>query len=453
MNSREEKHELILKEAYTAAEQAALQSLKLKLARSSLSADHTMMRFLRARGLDVQLAFEMYVMAHNWRKTNEVDGQYARPPPMERLLKLAVPQELHGHDRGGRPVLIQKIGQMHLSTFIKFDPEIVNQCHIHQMEMLMKACEENSQRFRKRVTQVTIVVDAKGLGLSHRKAIQFSRGTSFIDKNYYPETLHQLIFINAPAIAPALWKIAKPMMDPSTQQKVLILGRNYHAKLHEIIAPEQLPKEYGGQCQCEERGGCVPEVPAAICKEAFKSEYSSTKKLSPKLNEIVIGARGSHTVEVEIGNPLGQEVSYLFSTSKNDIGFAVEFLPFERQPVLGAGEAQHLHQHAAAENEQKKRTLKAQLLLENVRYACPPDDPMTGSVRPNCAGICRFVFDNSFSRFTSKQLFFHVSVEDDDADGARTPSSSRSLSRHRFQSLDTNADSDEEEELPVLEVF
>jgi hypothetical protein len=48
--------------------------------------------------------------------------------------------------------------------------------------------------------------------------------------------------------------MVKGFLDPVTVQKINVLGGSYQLALLEQIPAENLPKDFGGLCQCE--GGC-----------------------------------------------------------------------------------------------------------------------------------------------------------------------------------------------------
>ena len=77
---------------------------------------------------------------------------------------------------------------------------------------------------------------------------------SSIGQDRYPECMGKFYIINAPWAFSAVWSIIKPWLDEVTVSKVEILGSGYKDKLLEQIPVENLPKEFGGTCNCV--GGC-----------------------------------------------------------------------------------------------------------------------------------------------------------------------------------------------------
>ena len=76
-----------------------------------------------------------------------------------------------------------------------------------------------------------------------------------IGKNYYPEVMHRTFIINAGFGFRAAWAIIKPFLDRKTVSKFAILGSSYQKELFKHVDPESVPRELGGECECE--GGCL----------------------------------------------------------------------------------------------------------------------------------------------------------------------------------------------------
>ena len=48
--------------------------------------------------------------------------------------------------------------------------------------------------------------------------------------------------------------MVKRWLDPVTVDKIAILGSDYQSTLLQQVPPENLPHQFGGQCECS--GGC-----------------------------------------------------------------------------------------------------------------------------------------------------------------------------------------------------
>ena len=110
-------------------------------------------------------------------------------------------------------------------------------------------------------TQVTIIIDCRGLGWQHfhLPALRYLLAFETIDQDNYPERLCRAFVVNAPAVFTTIWAVLKRGLDKRILDKVFILGKNYEEELQKFIAPENLPDFLGGKCTCSHMpNGCVP---------------------------------------------------------------------------------------------------------------------------------------------------------------------------------------------------
>lgn len=99
-------------------------------------------------------------------------------------------------------------------------------------------------------------MDLKGVGLGKVGSVYgYVKQASAISQNYYPERLGKLYLINAPWGFSSVFSIIKGFLDPVTVQKIHVLGAGYHAELEKQVAKENLPKIFGGTCECAK--GCA----------------------------------------------------------------------------------------------------------------------------------------------------------------------------------------------------
>lgn len=99
-------------------------------------------------------------------------------------------------------------------------------------------------------------MDLKGVGLGKVGSVYgYVKQASAISQNYYPERLGKLYLINAPWGFSSVFGIIKGFLDPVTVQKIYVLGSGYHAELEKQVAKENLPKIFGGTCECAK--GCA----------------------------------------------------------------------------------------------------------------------------------------------------------------------------------------------------
>jgi hypothetical protein len=99
------------------------------------------------------------------------------------------------------------------------------------------------------------IMDLKGVGISKAPQVySYVKQASSLSQNYYPERLGRLYLINAPWGFSGVWSVVKGWLDPVTVQKIHVLGSGYQKELLEQVPAENLPKQFGGTCECP--GGC-----------------------------------------------------------------------------------------------------------------------------------------------------------------------------------------------------
>ena len=124
--------------------------------------------------------------------------------------------------------------------------------HVWMQELMMARTEEASALFGRRVDSHLVVMDMKHLSYwPHKSAFDSFRKIVEIDTKYYPETLSEAIMINCPWIFPKIWSLVKPWIDPNTAAKFHFVGKHFQEFLFERVAPDQVPREFGGTAEIE----------------------------------------------------------------------------------------------------------------------------------------------------------------------------------------------------------
>jgi len=220
--------------------------------------DAMLLRFLRARKFDIVKAKEMLLDCEKWRVEFGVEDIVKNFDFKElEVVNKYYPQYYHKTDKDGRPVYIQRLGQLDIKALYAATTTE------RQLQRLVFEYEKSrtdrlpgcSAVVGYPVETYCTVLDLGGVSLSNFYRVKdYVSAASSIGQNRYPETMGKFFIINAPWTFSAVWAIVKPWLDEVTIAKVEILGAGYKDALMQQIPKENLPKEFGGDCQCV--GGC-----------------------------------------------------------------------------------------------------------------------------------------------------------------------------------------------------
>ncbi|KAI6780748.1 CRAL-TRIO domain-containing protein [Emericellopsis cladophorae] len=218
----------------------------------------TLLRFLRARKFDVEAAKKMFVDCEKWREEIKLDElvpvwDYPEKAEISKYYK----QFYHKTDKDGRPVYIETLGGIDLAAMYKItsaDRMITNLAVEYERvsDPRLPAC---SRKQGSLLETCCTIMDLKGVGITKVPQVySYVQQTAGLSQNYYPERLGKMYMINAPWGFSTVWSVVKGWLDPVTVSKIHILGSGYKSELLKQVPAENLPKEFGGSCECE--GGC-----------------------------------------------------------------------------------------------------------------------------------------------------------------------------------------------------
>lgn len=157
----------------------------------------------------------------------------------------------------GRPVYIEQLGNVDLTAMGKITSQermIQNLvCEYEKMaDPRLPACSRKSGYL---LETSCSIMDLKGVGIGKATSVYgYLQAVSAISQNYYPERLGKMYVINAPWGFAGVWSVVKRFLDPVTVNKIHILGSGYQKELLAQVPAENLPKLFGGSCDCP--GGC-----------------------------------------------------------------------------------------------------------------------------------------------------------------------------------------------------
>jgi len=344
--------------------------------------DYTLFRFLRTGKFNVETATKAFQNYIQWRTDNNIDTVLQRPVPKIEQIKKLVPYAYHGYDNEGRPIYYERTGKMLCDVVASQSVVTLEEfkfSHVWGLENLSRLSHEKSLETGKRVETVATVIDMNGLGWQHKDAIPLLTACTEIDNAYYPERIGKIYLLNLPWIAPALYQLVVPLVDPVIKSRLHPVSGDPASFLPSVIPPEHLPVEYGGTCKCEKNGGlgCVPQYDASDITSG-----AANRTLPDGYKTEKVDYEFEQTVECDAD---GGVFSWWFESDEGyDIDFSITLVPENGTPVEVKPASRCVTSSGSHECKQKAKMI--------------------------------FKWDNNFSYFYSKDLKYLLSISKSDLD-------------------------------------
>lgn len=367
-------------------ERRALDQLKAAVRdvwQKELFTDAYLLRWLRARDLDVTKAEDLLRKNLLWRKEKEVDTiveRYEWHP----ILRQYFPGGIFGHDKDGSPIYIINIGSGDFKGMLQcLSKEQLVMHVVYVLEQLQRGRDSQTRKLGKLVDTSVFLFDFDNFSLRQVyswQVVDYIRALVVLYENYYPETLKLALLINTPSFFPIFWRLIRPFLSERTASKVHIFsGDGWQKVLLDYVDPGELPAHWGGTIVDPEGGARCTHVigPGGDLPEAV---YRGGGALAIDPEAVSCFLERGHRLEVPVlVETPGSKLHWQLQA--RDVAFAVW------------------------RNSGNDRVE----LLAPRRIACDRD-PECGQVHCEEAGTYTFLFDNSFSWFSGKQLSYVIRV-------------------------------------------
>lgn len=345
--------------------------------------DPYLLRWLRARDFDVTKAQELLRKNLKWRADNEIDTLVERYE-CHPVLKKYFPGGIFNHDREGCPMYIVPIGYGDFRGMLQcVSKEDIVLHVIYTMELMQRDMDNQTRKLGKTVNTSLFLFDYEHFSLKQVyswQVLDLVHSLTALYENHYPETLKLGLLINTPSFFPLFWRIVRPFITETTANKLHMFT---HDGWQEILLkhadPSQLPAHWGGTivdpvggARCTHVIGPGGELPVAV------SRGGGGLATDPEAVNCFLERGRSIEVPVHVESA-GAKLHWRFQA--RDVAFALWKTSGETRVQL----------------------------LEPRRIACDRD-PECGQMHCEEPGTYTFLFDNSFSWFTGKQLSYVIQV-------------------------------------------
>ena len=218
-----------------------------------------LIRFLRAKKLNVKKTTRMILDYFHWKAKLNLEDIYLNYEFKEKYkMQIMFPHGFHKITKDGYPVYFEIIGNFNVEEFFKIAPiDEMMRYEAKIMETIerdyFKICSKLKGAY---IYGIFSIMDFKGINSSilNKKLFSYMSELSKLQE-YYPENLAGCYVINAGIIFRSLYFACKAFLSETNKQKIKVFGDNYKEALLEKINKEDLPKFYGGVCECP--GGCL----------------------------------------------------------------------------------------------------------------------------------------------------------------------------------------------------
>jgi len=351
--------------------------------------DDFILKWLVAREFKLDVAEEMLRKSIEWRRINKIDTILDWYKPPEVLVKYYTAGAI-GYDKSGGPVWIYSVGNLDVKGMFQSvsKKDYIWYCMIYLSERSRLHLRERNKKNGTDVTYMTFIGDMSNVSMRTMYYKPFldagMESTKILEANY-PENLGRLFVINAPKMFTMLFAIVKSLLSQSTIDKFRIYGTDeneWKAALLEHIDADQLPVHYGGtmtdvngdpKCSAVlNPGGTIPT-----------SYYLSTAKLVPSegMKSCTVLSSNKKRLKFKATEP-NSHLRWKFFSESGDIAFYAY--------LKSDGEKVELY---------PKERIECHLIREE------------GSVPCEKMGTYVIEFDNTYSYFRTKKIWYDISIE------------------------------------------
>ncbi|KAG8180408.1 hypothetical protein JTE90_022757 [Oedothorax gibbosus] len=380
-------------------QELAIKELKSRFAVDEIPTEmcedtHTFHRFLKARDYNLNNAEHMLRNHLAWRKEFKLDA--IKDYVSKEVLVKYFPGSYIGNDKEGCPVTFIHLGNLDpkgIRRAAKFIPDIV----MHVIKVIEKDAEimkDQAKKLGKPLTGGFYIVDLKNFPFSvatDKKTLEHAIYLSKMYQDNYPESLKEACIINVSPYFTLFFNVVKHFLAPSIVKKTKFYSTDeYKEDLRKLIDPDVLPAFLGGN-RTDPDGNplCLSFLThcGPVEEKYFIQKNSRCLAKEPGVQRLLVSRVSLAEIELEVVE-LGSVIEWEFETRSRDIGFGLFFKELDEDS-----------------GSEKIVELVPLMRLDTEDFS------ETGVHKCEQTGTYIIVFDNSYSWFRSKEIFYRAVVK------------------------------------------
>ncbi|KAM9845341.1 alpha-tocopherol transfer protein [Aulostomus maculatus] len=216
-----------------------------RLRREALQAtDHDfssefLIKFLRARDFDVDLALRLLLNYQHWRKDSPEIIDCLAPSSLLDLLQTSYHAVLPQRDHTGSRVLIYRIGQ--------WNPKVWSASEVFRVSLMTSEIISRETETQRRGLKV--IFDLEGWSFKHALQITrpLARKISSVLVDSFPLKVRGIHLVNEPLFFQPVFALIRPFLPDKIKRRIHMHGVDFQNTLTDFFSLPILPPEYGGE--------------------------------------------------------------------------------------------------------------------------------------------------------------------------------------------------------------
>lgn len=217
-----------------------------------------LLKFLRARDFDVELALKLLLNYERWRVDSPDISSCLSPQSVLGLLREDYHAVLPQRDHSGSRVLLYRIGQWNPK-----DWSAIQVFRVSLMTSELIARETQTQR-----RGIKVIFDLQGWCLGHALQVtpSLARKISSVLSDSFPVKVRGIHLLNVPLFFRPVFSMIRPFLPDKIRQRIHMHSSDYTDSLADFFCAPVLPMEYGGE------GPCIREACQDWTNQLLRSE-------------------------------------------------------------------------------------------------------------------------------------------------------------------------------------